>query len=339
VDLSARLKKLIREKDNRPTLIEAYELGGELKRLIHHYNLFQEDAVLRIQKTVGGQKLPALRRVNQKKEDIDWSLYGEDDDGECQVCDPESLLLYLPSNMTAKERERVGWEELSRQEAELREGTIRETLTELRLQLGQRVMRYKALRGGNNQKDTGRMYQGLKKQKEKIREITEAYRTEVRALVRLKGEDAIAKKWKDIKDSDLAVTTEERTTRTKLAWFWHDIDVSVDQELEESPQMENCEYCGTENHDILPDQGEVYRVNYLRAKARWDRWKEEQILVKKEMGWRIAWFEHANDVWSERERTEGLSSGARVYAAVQAEKWRMFAWRSRKSFSSVVDLE
>ncbi|THU86296.1 hypothetical protein K435DRAFT_868422 [Dendrothele bispora CBS 962.96] len=319
LELSAvRLKKIIREKDNKPTLIEAYELAGELKRLMQNYNSFQEEAVLRIQRVIGQSKLPTLRDATGRKEDINWSLYTDEDDM-AQICDPESLVLYLPSNMSVIDRGRVGWEEMARQEVELREGTVRETLTELRLQLGQRVMRYKALRGEKNQKDSGRMFQGLKKQMEKVRGIAEAYRTEVRALEQLQGQSVVAKKWKGIKESDFAVTTEERTTRTKLAWFWSDVNISVDQELEENPQMEN-----------------FYKVNYLRAKARWDRWKEEKVLVKKEMEWRVAWFDHAQEVWMEREMSADLSKGAKVYAAVQAEKWRMFAWRSRLAFGLLI---
>ncbi|THU83168.1 hypothetical protein K435DRAFT_612853, partial [Dendrothele bispora CBS 962.96] len=69
----------------------------------------------------------------------------------------------------------------------------------------------------------------------------------------------------------------------------------------------------------------VYKVNYLREKARWTRWTEEKILVRKEMEWRVSWFDHAEDVWSNRGMLEGLSNGARVYAMVQAEKWKAFA--------------
>ncbi|THU79459.1 hypothetical protein K435DRAFT_697752 [Dendrothele bispora CBS 962.96] len=76
----------------------------------------------------------------------------------------------------------------------------------------------------------------------------------------------------------------------------------------------------------------VYKVNYLRARARWDRWQEELILVKKEMEWRITWFEHAHEVWTKRSKLEDMSEGAKVYAKLQAQKWGMFATRSRRAF-------
>ncbi|THU99487.1 hypothetical protein K435DRAFT_572450, partial [Dendrothele bispora CBS 962.96] len=105
-----------------------------------------------------------------------------------------------------------------------------------------------------------------------------------------------------------------------LAWFWRDTNVPIEEELEQSPQMENS-----------------YKVNYLRAGARWDRWKEELILVKKEMEWRVSWFEHASEVWTNRGELTGISEGARVYARIQANKWSMFAARSRQAFGRYLD--
>ena len=36
----------------------------------------------------------------------------------------------------------------------------------------------------------------------------------------------------------------------------------------------------------------VYRVNWLRAKARFDRWDEEDEIVRSEMRWTLLYFEH-----------------------------------------------
>ncbi|KAK7461402.1 hypothetical protein VKT23_008580 [Stygiomarasmius scandens] len=316
-----RLRKKIKEYGNKPTLLQKYQMSGELKGLLHRYNAFQEEAVTRIQKSTGNESMPKLRKDKRKKgaAEIDWSLYREDENDE--VVDPELLVLCLPSNMDAEDRARVGWEELARQEIALREGMIYETLMELRLQLGQRVMRYVQLRRSDNQKETGRKYQGLKRQMEEIKEIVEDYRKEVAALERLQSRDEVRKRWKEIKEADLTVTTEDRTTKTKLAWFWRDVNVPIEEELEENPQMES-----------------FYKVNYLRAKARWDRWEEEVILVKKEMTWRISWFEHAKEVWTRRAELEEISEGARVYARMEAHKWDLFAAKSRQAFSKFLEV-
>jgi hypothetical protein len=53
------------------------------------------------------------------------------------------------------------------------------------------------------------------------------------------------------------------------------------------------------------DVGTVYRVNWLRAKAakaRFDRWSEELMIVGHEMTWTVAWFEHQKGEWLKRTR-------------------------------------
>ena len=43
---------------------------------------------------------------------------------------------------------------------------------------------------------------------------------------------------------------------------------------------------------------QVYRVHWLRAKARKDRWNEEMILLKSETGWVCAFFTSKVDEWN-----------------------------------------
>jgi hypothetical protein len=78
----------------------------------------------------------------------------------------------------------------------------------------------------------------------------------------------------------------------------------------------------------------VYRVNWLRAKARVDRWQEELILVKHEMQWTILWFQNQADLWRERsEREDGnLPIGHKAYAKKQQKLWNMFQKKSSERF-------
>ena len=41
----------------------------------------------------------------------------------------------------------------------------------------------------------------------------------------------------------------------------------------------------------------VYRVNWLRARARAARWREEEEIVLKEMEWVIGTFKYMERVW------------------------------------------
>ena len=74
----------------------------------------------------------------------------------------------------------------------------------------------------------------------------------------------------------------------------------------------------------------VYRVNWLRAKARVDRWQEELILVKHEMQWTLLWFQYQANLWRERsERVESiLPTGHKSYAKKQEKLWNAFESKS-----------
>ncbi|KAI6102590.1 hypothetical protein EDD16DRAFT_1494750, partial [Pisolithus croceorrhizus] len=54
----------------------------------------------------------------------------------------------------------------------------------------------------------------------------------------------------------------------------------------------------------------VYRINWLKARARRDRWKEEVSLVMHEMLWTRLWFEYHKNMWSKglcSQQSQGMS--------------------------------
>lgn len=76
---------------------------------------------------------------------------------------------------------------------------------------------------------------------------------------------------------------------------------------------------------------EVHRVNWLRAKASFDRATEEVILVKYEMQWTIRYFEHQVTTWRRR-REEGCSMGHIMYATKQVAMWAGLAGAAKQTF-------
>jgi hypothetical protein len=78
----------------------------------------------------------------------------------------------------------------------------------------------------------------------------------------------------------------------------------------------------------------VYRVNWLRAKARVDRWLEEKFLVKHEMEWTILWFQHHANLWGERSEREdeNLPLGHKHYAIKQQKLWNEFQSKAAETF-------
>ena len=66
----------------------------------------------------------------------------------------------------------------------------------------------------------------------------------------------------------------------------------------------------------------MYRVNWLRAKARLDRCEEEVQLLHSEMEWTKRFFCHAKERWIRR--AKGVSGGKALlvfYALKEAYTW------------------
>jgi hypothetical protein len=72
-------------------------------------------------------------------------------------------------------------------------------------------------------------------------------------------------------------------------------------------------------------------VNWLRSKARHDRWEEEVGTLKSEMKWTTLFFDHEKKVWEERALMRG-GDGHKAYAFRQAAMWEQFGTESRRIF-------
>jgi hypothetical protein len=84
----------------------------------------------------------------------------------------------------------------------------------------------------------------------------------------------------------------------------------------------------------------VYRVNWMRAKARADRWAEELQIVKKEMEWTRNWFERQAEDWrkrSEKACRDGMRGHA-CYAEKQQTLWVGMRKQAESAFGSIVGL-
>ena len=64
------------------------------------------------------------------------------------------------------------------------------------------------------------------------------------------------------------------------------------------------------------------RVNWLRAKSRRDRWREENVLLRGELEWSWRFFLFQESTW--RERGTFAIGGSRCYALKQVHIWKEF---------------
>lgn len=172
-----------------------------------------------------------------------------------------------------------------------------------------------------------------------------AYSQSRHALVRLgAGADVLAK-YRVLRDEDTKVSTAVIDVRkpsraeATLAWFWR-MDVQRDTENDSWMAERELFYffsvAAGSNGFITP----VYRVHWLRSKAKFDRAREQQILVPYEMRWTTAYFRKQAQVWAERKSSLDGSDlgnvGLICYADRQIEMWTSFKTFAATRFSSAL---
>ncbi|KAG9221999.1 hypothetical protein CCMSSC00406_0009207 [Pleurotus cornucopiae] len=215
-----------------------------------------------------------------------------------EVKEAEHMEVCMPSTFSQEERTQIGWAKLAEQEVELREAQINDALHDLRIALGEKSLQFrKVLRGDRSQKHVSRAW----------------------SMINSYDDRANLQKWLPInRDHDLQMKGDvEHANRIgqsshALAWFWRLQGSEVSDEVEDSPMMK-----------------EFYQINYLRAKARHDRWEEEMMLLKKEVTWTLAWFTYQADWWKVKGESDErqLSTGQQAFCRKMTAKWRDFRRR------------
>jgi hypothetical protein len=78
----------------------------------------------------------------------------------------------------------------------------------------------------------------------------------------------------------------------------------------------------------------VYRVQWLRSKARYERWEEKLKKVEYEMGWTINFYEWKESLWQKRavKSAEAGEMGHKSYALEQRNMWVNFGEDARTKF-------
>jgi hypothetical protein len=281
-----------------------------------------------------GADVLLLGDVDELDEEDETEEEDEEPIVQVQVTNPEKVPVLLPSKFDPEMMKQNGYEALLLQEKELREGQMTDALHSLRQSLGDKawLLRNK-LRNVKGTKARGSIRTGVMAKTRDVQKHVSAYNFGRQALLRM-GLDG---GWKPITKEDLRLSADIAEAnrvgqnRDKLPWFWRieDGPASGNEEINTGEQMEECR-CNSlliKTYLIFP----VYRVNWLRAKARVGRWKEEGGLVHAEMDWSVDWFLTKKAIW---ENLFDLSKTAhqKAYAQKQMAQWDRFSIRFQKTF-------
>ncbi|KAG2341746.1 hypothetical protein BDR05DRAFT_887861 [Suillus weaverae] len=221
--------------------------------------------------------------------------------------------------MTHEHANVLGLAKLREEELALRKGQANDCLEKIQLALGQKAVIYRQYFQSANSVWTGtRSKQDAQRCSLKIERLVRSYQRARSVMERL-GMDQhdLENIYQEILPEQLTVnkdvTEENRFGQgsDKLAWFWR-----VD---------------GAHKSQHHAWMNEFYRVNWLKAKARWRRWEEELTLTRHEMRWTISWFHHQKTQWLRRSM-EAMKSGHQAYGHRQVLLWQMFADNAEDKF-------
>ncbi|KAI6021295.1 hypothetical protein EDC04DRAFT_2575543 [Pisolithus marmoratus] len=172
----------------------------------------------------------------------------------------------------------------------------------------------------NSTREGTRTKKEIQKVVARVNKYVRSYQRARQAILQLNTGGNMAERYQEIQPEDLAVSkevTEENRFgqgTSKLAWFW----------------MMNGEQSQL-NGGAGGFMEEFYRINWLKARARRDRWKEEVSLVRHEMLWTGLWFEYHKNMWEKR-ALQSTEPGKQAYANKQMGLWSDFAKKARFMF-------
>jgi hypothetical protein len=216
---------------------------------------------------------------------------------------PEKDLLLLPSNIGLARCIALGYESFARQEKALRVGQMNDSLHGLRLAISRKAVVFRdGLRSSRSKNKRTRSWDEILQVDGSVRHHARMYCRARSAFLRLGADTLEVARFQPLTRAQLSVTTARidpslRGQRdSSLAWFWS-MDVQADGQAAHG--MAECEWSKI-NSGVLFAHGSmtVYRVHWLKAKSRRDRWREEQILLASEMQWTELFFRHRASRWS-----------------------------------------
>ncbi|KAI6094077.1 hypothetical protein EV401DRAFT_1896503 [Pisolithus croceorrhizus] len=248
---------------------------------------------------------PEFCGKEEEGEEEDRELWGEDDGywevpgEEVEELASELMSIWMPSSIGSDKLTELGLVDLLKEERELRIGQANDCLDQLRTDLGNKAM----LEGTRTKKE-------IQKVVARINKHVRGYQRARQAILRLDPNSNMAEKYQEILPDDLAVSKEV---------------------TEENRFGQGTKSAESPSGGLIE---EFYRINWLKARARRDRWKEEVTLVRHEMLWTCLWFEYHKDMWEKR-ALESTKPGKEAYAKKQMGLWNDFAKKARLMFQGM----
>ncbi|KAG6836043.1 hypothetical protein H0H93_012007 [Arthromyces matolae] len=264
----------------------------------------------------------------------------------------EDILLRFPSELPQEERARIP--SLVVIEDRLREAHANQALGDLRKQLRLRTFSLKFKNENANSQGTYTRMRALQDQiSARIRDASSRYRAAREALLNLRGNGPWEEVFRELQEKDLrgvnehVVRSEEENSRARAhAWASSStvdpIQTISTRELQtgEGHRSASWIWYTVSKEELEADSdgtlNDGIRLEWLKARSRAHRWKEEVQLLEEEMR-RVLEYTKWKSVWWEQKglqrnvESPSLREGLLAYAARQAEveEGRRIAWSAK----------
>ncbi|KAH9023351.1 hypothetical protein EDB85DRAFT_1870789, partial [Lactarius pseudohatsudake] len=238
---------------------------------------------------------------------------------------PEDFLVLLPSSLGWAWCVRHGIQSLAGKEAQLRHAQASESIHEIRLALGFKSALFRTqVRPANSQQTKTRAWNAVHSVDTNVREHARIYSMARDACQKLRKAIPIPQDLPKLHSKDLCVETlvlgsEQTGQRNKQqSWIWGFGDIIEDD--------------GTWMDDFE-------RVHWLRARAQFERWSEEQHSIHNEAKWIPAYFHAKAETWKKLmiASTQDALKGHQAYASYQMHAWEELSRSSVKALTPITD--
>lgn len=254
------------------------------------------------------------------------------------IADIECFAISLPSSLTPTVRQERSLAKATQAELNLRVGQCNDALQAIRMAVGKKAFVYiTKVRNAQGKKGKTKSYDEVKLAVKSLRHQAQLYRSSRKTLVLLGADADIREKYQNLETNQLSTkntfldVNERGQKHENLAWYWK-LDVAGDTKNDE--MMEECTCSSIFSIFYIKDIP-VYRVNWLRARAAYDRAREEVQLVQLEMDWTVRYFQHYSRKWAGLAKVE-KTGGHLCYAVKTAVMWERFANCAQSSFEKVL---
>jgi len=354
-----RLSAHVRQLGQRPSLDEQVQLQERRHRLQTQIDSFSANASTLLNLEVDEDFLDSHAQMDRDDlfDHISESDTEVDVDNPLAVLqtgaaesttaiEPERSSIMLPSTLGLDWCKMVIHTSIVQQEIGLRMGQANDALHQIRIALAQKSFLFRtSIRNAKSQQKKTRAWQTVHSVEVSVRQHARIYCNARQALIHLGAEQSVISKYQVLKKADLKASTAIIDVRipsrseATLSWFWN-MDVKGDTENHSWMAERECR--SILNHFLIFDDilslitTTVYRVHWLRAKAKFDRAREQVTLLPYEMDWTILYFRTQVTRWSSRREKVGDDRlGHICYADRQIAMWRSFEEQATFDFSKL----